>query len=104
MDIEKHIHNTIKEAGGFDSLASQLLKIAQTLDIKQIDDFGDYEFIDVRLRFFDDNIYLYCGSSDYDQDHRGYWGASSLSADCDLDTAKSIASDLIDQVIECSYC
>lgn len=41
-----------------------------------------------------------CGPSDYDQDHRGYWGASSVSSDMEEAALYAVASDLIDQVGE----
>lgn len=38
--------------------------------------------------------------SDYDQDHRGFWGASSVAASSTPALLREIARDLIDQAIE----
>ncbi len=57
-------------------------------------------FIDVRLRYFDGTWALHTGSSDYDTDHRGAWGASSVPADLDQSSAESIAYELLEQVWE----
>lgn len=42
---------------------------------------SDSEFVgtDIRLQVTASGWTLHTGSSDYDQDHRGFWGASSLS-------------------------
>lgn len=55
---------------------------------------------DVRLRIFNDDWYFYTGDSSYDQDHRGYWGASSVTLSDTYDTLRETAKDLIDQVLE----
>lgn len=55
----------------------------------------DFASTDVRLRVFNGNWYVLTGSSDYDQDHRGAWGASCLSYD--RQNLTDLARDLIEQ-------
>ncbi len=51
---------------------------------------------DVRLQVYPDGSWaLRTGLSDYDQDHRGFWGASSIS--WDRQDLSSLARDLIEQ-------
>lgn len=63
------------------------------------EDAAEYETdIDVRLRVHGGSWELKTGDAQYDTDHRGYWGASSVSArDTDRDLMNT-AEDLIDQV------
>lgn len=57
---------------------------------------------DVRLQVYDDGgtWAVRYGSSDYDQDHRGYWGASSVPGRGKRFDSKGIARDLIEQCKE----
>ena len=56
----------------------------------------DGAYTDVRLQIYKDGSWaIRSGSSDYDQDHRGYWGASLLSFDRENITV--IARDLLEQ-------
>lgn len=50
---------------------------------------------DVRLQVHNGRWSLHTGSSDYDQDHRGYWGASSVSPTADRALVEDIADDLL---------
>jgi hypothetical protein len=59
------------------------------------------EGIDVRLQVYPDGDWaVRSGSSDYDQDHRGYWGASGVPGDNRRFDSKAVARDLIDQAKE----
>ena len=66
---------------------------------------------DVRLQVYEDGEWqLRWGLSDYDQDHRGYWGASSIPG-CNPKTgivarfnSKDVARDLIHQAKEQEAC
>lgn len=72
-------------------ISSALHKTAARLDA------GDP--VDVRLQVYDDGSWaLRVGSSDYDQDHRGFWGASCLGARESLRRCRDLARDLIEQV------
>jgi len=56
------------------------------------------EGIDVRLQVYPDGQWaVRWGLSDYDQDHRGFWGASSVPGNNRRFSSKDIARDLIDQ-------
>lgn len=52
---------------------------------------------DCRLQVQSDGWSFHTGDSQYDQDHRGYWGASSVSPKCTRKEARVIARDLIEQ-------
>ena len=57
---------------------------------------GDPESVDVRLQVYPDGDWaIRVGSADYDTDHRGYWGASSL--DGRRFNSRDVARDLINQ-------
>ena len=59
------------------------------------------EGIDVRLQVMPDSTWtVNWGSSDYDQDHRGYWGSSSVPGNNRRFDSKDIARDLIEQARE----
>lgn len=53
---------------------------------------------DCRLRWHNGNWSLLTGSSDYDQDHRGYWGYSGIPYDCTRADSKEIARELIESI------
>ncbi len=52
---------------------------------------------DCRLRVHGDGWQLLTGSADYDQDHRGSWGASSIPWGCTWKEAREIARDLMNE-------
>lgn len=61
--------------------------------------------IDVRLQVTEDNGYhVHYGLSDFDQDHRGAWGSSSVGKRVSLEDCKAIAKDLIGQAAESADC
>lgn len=54
--------------------------------------------IDVRLQVYPDGDWsVRWGPSDYDQDHRGFWGASSVPGNNRRFRADDVARQLIDQ-------
>ena len=55
---------------------------------------------DVRLQVTRAGWSLHVGPSDYDQDHRGWWGASSLPGRGKRFHAEDLARDLISQARE----
>ena len=62
---------------------------------------GEGKWIDVRLQVYEDGMWsIHLGPSDYDSDHRGFWGASSISPKTNC---KELAKELIEQVFE-SFC
>jgi len=59
------------------------------------------EGIDVRLQVLPDSTWqVNWGSSDYDQDHRGYWGSASVPGNNRRFDSKEVAQDLIEQARE----
>jgi hypothetical protein len=65
--------------------------------------FPENECLDVRLQVIPSEAmdwHLRTGSSDYDQDHRGAWGAASIDADMSVEALSRVAAELISQVDE----
>jgi len=58
---------------------------------------SDDPSIDIRLQWHDDQWQVHLGSSDYDQNHKGFWGSSSVTPDTKVD---ELLETLIDQVEE----
>jgi hypothetical protein len=57
--------------------------------------------MDVRLQVYPDGSWsLRYGPSDYDQDHRGYWGAGSIALDDGDETLDSVARELVEQALD----
>lgn len=60
----------------------------------------DTWFCDVRLHVWPDGSWaVHSGDSQYDQDHRGFWGASSIPGTRRFN-ARDVARELIDQAKE----
>lgn len=58
----------------------------------------DEEGVDVRLQVYDDGSWaVRWGSSDYDQDHRGHWGAASVPGNGRNFRSVDCARHLLDQ-------
>lgn len=63
------------------------------------------ETTDVRLQVYENGKWvLRVGLSDYDQDHRGYWGASSVNTECTQENIRSIAESLLEQAQDQKAC
>lgn len=89
------------DEGGVEGLARQLIVLSGSVDWADFDDDDDdTPSVDCRLRYHDRTWYIYSGSSDYDQDHRGHWGASGVGPDMSVEDARSVALELIEQVLE----
>ncbi len=56
-----------------------------------------HDEIDVRLRYFRKDWYVYSGDASYDQDHRGYWAASAVSQTDSWDTLVQIARQMFEE-------
>ena len=80
-----------------DDVAAELRAINKQQSAPDDDDGG----IDVRLQVYPDGDWaVRWGLSDYDQDHRGYWGSSSVPGDNRRFDSKDLARNLIDQAKE----
>lgn len=100
-EAEEH-ENSIKEnrAMRFPSINDVSAELRRINKQNSTEDGGD-EGIDVRLQVMPDSTWtVNWGLSDYDQDHRGYWGSSSVPGDNRRFDSKDIARDLIEQARE----
>ena len=98
---EKTVLADFEECGGLNALVADILETSACVD--PVDHYaGEHEeaFIECRLRYHCGCFYWLVGLSDYDQDHRGHWGASSVIADMDEAAARAVAEDLLEQVLE----
>jgi len=76
-------------------VAAELRRINSSVETE------DDEGVDVRLQVHPDGGWnVHWGDSSYDQDHRGYWGSSSVPGDNRRFSSKDVARDLIDQAKE----
>lgn len=84
-----------------DEVAAELRNINKMQLPDDADDDGEGGGIDVRLQVYPDGDWaVRWGDSSYDQDHRGYWGSSSVPGDNRRFDSKTFARDLIDQAKE----
>jgi hypothetical protein len=61
--------------------------------------------IDIRLQVTEDNgYYVHYGLSDFDQDHHGAWGSSSVGKCVSMEKAMEIAKELIEEAAESADC
>jgi hypothetical protein len=79
-------------------VASNLKYINSTIDSTNEDG------LDIRLHVWEDESWtIHTGDSQYDTDHRGFWGSSTLMGKCNWLSIRDIARDLLDQVKEDYY-
>ncbi|MHB8107999.1 MAG: hypothetical protein ACYDH4_11325 [Candidatus Cryosericum sp.] len=79
-------------------VARELRAINNQFDAGEEDDFGETEGVDVRLQVSEGGAWsVHYGDSSYAQDHRGFWGASSVPGGRKRFNATRDAADLIDQ-------
>lgn len=85
-------------------LASDLWAVVKDSRSYKPEDIADEEgnpSIDVRLQVYADGRWaLRTGDSSYDQDHRGYWGAGSVSPDMKKSDVRSLAKELIEEAAD----
>jgi len=80
-----------------DAIASQLEVIQASIPCMDLEpeEEGEEPFIDVRLRVFNGGWEVLHGDSQYDTDHRGLWGYSSISESSEaLEVARELLDDL----------
>ena len=95
LSIPEHVKGEIKKY--LKTLVEERKKDIKSSPDDYKDTGSDDPAIDVRLQWHDGKWSVLTGDSSYDQDHRGYWGTSSIT----LDTkSEELANDLIDQVEE----
>lgn len=73
-----------------------------TQELKSIQDFvknnNDEEWIDLRLRFFENEYSLLWGDPSMDTDHRGFWGFSSIHIDSELGDLTMAIEDMVREI------
>lgn len=80
-------------------VARELTRINREVETEDRE--GDGDGVDVRLNVRDDGTWsVLWGLSDYDQDHRGYWGASSVPGNRRRFRSRDVARELLDQAKE----
>lgn len=84
-------------------VAAELSAIAD--DVKDIgieaDEPGETPYVDVRLQVHTDGSWqVHSGDSQYDTDHRGFWGSSAIPADGSTFNPRDVAFDLIHDVMD----
>jgi len=78
-----------------EDVAAVLLRVKRAID----------DACDVRLQVYEDGQWaIRFGLADYDQDHRGFWGASSIDPNDEYDTLTAVAAELIDQAADACAC
>ena len=87
--------------GGFPALIADILSLSADVESEMIADGADEPTIDCRLNYQPGRGFNFLtGDSQYDTDHRGFWGSSCVGADETDETAADIADGLLEQVIE----
>lgn len=66
----------------------------RTVDKDYRDENGSF-FVDLRLRWFEGELFNYSGDPQYDQDHRGYWSSSSVEWCATKKQSREIAKDML---------
>lgn len=102
FNAEKQIKSDFESAGGRGSLVADLLNLSAEVETLENHAGIDPEelTIDCRLRWHAGAFSFLTGSSDYDLDHRGYWGCSMVGMELSEEDARGIADDLLEQVID----
>lgn len=102
---EVQARKSFDEVGGIDGLAKDIESLKEDIepDFKDPSDPDGVPYIDIRLNYqpeeegFGEDWDVKTGDSQYDQDHRGFWGCGAVTKDTD---AKGLAVDLLDEVLE----
>lgn len=87
------ITNKIKEEKMINDLVTELKSIQEFVKTN-----NDAEWIDLRLRFFENVYSLLWGDPSMDTDHRGFWGFASIHIDSDLDELTMVIEDMVREI------
>ena len=71
----------------------------QWLDI-EIEEEEGTPYLDIRLRYFEGDVSILYGDSQYDTDHRGYWGDGTMLLGMTRDDLKTLANELIESLLD----
>ncbi len=83
-----------------DEIISYRDYLKNNFDPKDIEDEEGNAGGDCRLQVLEGCWQVHTGDSSYDTDHRGFWGASSVSIEATKKDCREIARDLIGQATE----
>jgi len=82
----------------------KISEVASVIKYENQSECQEEEGIDIRLQVCEGGSWLiHTGDSSYDQDHRGYWGASSIPGNNKRINSREVAKDLISQAEEQYY-
>ena len=99
---------SLKSLGGINAIAAWLHDYGQDLandyDPQDIADDDGNPCGDVRLQYDSGLWNLHTGDAQYDTDHTGRWGESSVDASESLRQCRETAADLVDQVLDDITC
>lgn len=86
----------------FEAMEAELhQEVYRTLQCIDTSDTGDSDYLDVRLQLSANGSFdVHTGDPSYDTDHRGFWGASTLSRDADDLELQDVALELVEEAIE----
>jgi len=77
------------------------LRVLNETEAEEVDEEGELYGVDARLQVLPNGSWqLWWGSPDFDTDHRGYWGATTLPGNNQKFDSTGAARDLIDQAKE----
>ncbi len=98
---EETVRSDFESTGGFDALIEDILDLSKCVNPEDHSEFGiDEPYISCRLRYYNGSFQWLTGASDYDRDHRGHWGSSSVTQNMTAEEARSVAEDLFEQVLD----
>ncbi len=70
----------------------------RTVDKDYRDENGTF-FVDLRLQYYNGELFNHSGSADYDQDHRGYWSSGCVEWCATKEQAHKIAKDMLTDLL-----
>ena len=100
MKLITQMKQHLREDGGIEALTRDLLDVSADVEDDMMGPGEDEPTINVRLRYWSGSWQLLTGDAQYDQDHRGFWGSSSVWQGMTEGQAGDIAHDLVEQVFE----
>lgn len=96
--IDAHRKGIVRELQDIKSRLTRWVKEHQQLEVAAKGDTDGY--VDVRLRYHEGSITIKTGDPQFDQDHRGFWGAGVVAPDTDVEELfKELKEELMEDVV-----